>query len=80
MSNNGTGNVQDELNRCMPAAAHAKLGDILNDLLTAYNDLAAKYNALLVKLDADAGVTDANYAALESASYVSLKTLAQRGS
>ena len=79
MSNNGTGNVQDELNRCMPAASHAQLGDVLNDLLTGYNDLAAKHNALLAKLDADAGVTDTNYAALESAAYTSLKTLAQRG-
>jgi hypothetical protein len=78
MSNNGTGNVQDELNRCMPAAAHGKLGDVLNDLLTAYNDLAAKHNALLAKLDADAGVADTNYAATQSASYTSLKTLAQR--
>lgn len=38
---NGTGNVQDELNRCMPAAAHAKLGDVLNDLITRHNALVA---------------------------------------
>lgn len=46
---------QDKLNRSMPAAKDAKLGDILNDLITAHN-------ALLAKLDADAGVTDTNYA------------------
>ena len=50
-------NVQDELNRCMPAAADARLGDIINDLITAHN-------AVCVKLDADAGVTDTNYTAL----------------
>jgi hypothetical protein len=33
------------------------------DLLTVVNQLAAAMNALLAKLDADAGVTDANYAA-----------------
>jgi hypothetical protein len=39
MSNFGTGNVQDELNRCMPAARDAKLGDVLNDLLNAVNGI-----------------------------------------
>ncbi len=50
-------NLQSELNRMAPAAAHAKLGDILNDLIT-------NHNALCAKLDADAGVTDTNFAAL----------------
>lgn len=54
---NGTGNLQDELNRMNPAAAHAKLGDLLNEIIT-------KHNALAAKLDADAGVTDTNYNAL----------------
>lgn len=53
---NGTGNLQDELNRMNPAAGHAKLGDLLHEIIT-------KHNALAVKLDADAGVTDTNYAA-----------------
>lgn len=39
-----------------PAAAHAKLGDVLNDLIT-------KHNALLVKLDADTGVNATDYTA-----------------
>lgn len=38
---NGTGNVQDELNRCMPAAAHAKLGDLLAELIHKHNALVA---------------------------------------
>ena len=54
---NGTGNLQDELNRCMPAAGHAKLGDLLVDIIT-------KHNALAAKLDLDAGVTDVNYGTL----------------
>lgn len=54
---NGTGNLKDELNRCMPAAAHAKLGDLLDEIIT-------KHNALAAKLDADAGVTDTNFASM----------------
>lgn len=53
---NGTGNLVDELNRCMPAAAHAKLGDLLAEIIT-------KHNALLAKLDADTGVAATNHVA-----------------
>lgn len=53
---NAAGTVQSELNRSNPAAADAKLGDVLADLI-------AKHNALLAKLDQDAGVTDTNYTA-----------------
>lgn len=56
LNTKGTGNRQDELNRCMPAAANVQLGTLLNDIVT-------KHNALLAKLDADAGVTDTNYVA-----------------
>jgi len=59
-------NLQDELNRMAPAAAHAKLGDIVNDLNT-------KHNAVCAKLDADATVTDTNYTALHA-----VTTLANR--
>jgi len=59
-------NLQDELNRMAPAAAHAKLGDIVNDLIT-------KHNAVCAKLDLDAGVTDTNYTSLHA-----VKTLASR--
>lgn len=41
---NGTGNVQDELNRMSPAASHAKLGDLLAALITQINDLTARAN------------------------------------
>ena len=37
-----------------------------NKLVTDFTDLRTKYVALLGKLDADAGVTDTNYTALES--------------
>jgi len=53
---NGTGNLKDELNRMNPAASHAKLGDLLDEIIT-------KHNTMVAKLDADAGVTDTNYAA-----------------
>ena len=55
--------LQDKLNRCMPIAHDVMLGDLPQEVVTAYNDLKTKYNALLAKLDADAGVTDTNYAA-----------------
>jgi hypothetical protein len=66
----GTRDVQDELNRSMPAAKHALLGDTLVDVITAhnalvdnFNTLVTQYTALLAKLDADAGVTDTDYGA-----------------
>lgn len=52
-----------------------QLRDVLNELqskvtglATLANELKADHNALLAKLDADAGVTDADYAALHSTS------------
>ena len=54
--------VQQKLNKSTPAAAEAALGDILNDLITAVNALQTDYNTLVTKLNADAGVTDTNYA------------------
>ena len=59
-------NLQTELNKMNPVAAHAKLGDLLVDLIT-------KHNILCAKLDLDAGVTDVNYASLAG-----LTTLANR--
>lgn len=52
----GTGNLKGDLNKMNPAAANAKLGDLLDEL-------AAKHNALLAKLDADTGVASTDYAA-----------------
>lgn len=56
---------QTALNKSLPAADQAKLGDILADLISAYNTLATKHNAVCAKLDLDAGVTDTNYVALQ---------------
>ena len=52
----GERSAVDMLNRMTPAAAYVKLGEILDELVT-------KHNALCAKLDADAGVTDTNFAA-----------------
>ena len=56
---------QKALNGAMPANNQAALGDVIADLIAANNALATKFNAVLAKLDADAGVTDTNYAALQ---------------
>lgn len=66
MSATRTVNVQDALNRSMPAAKRAKLGDVLNDMIVAHN-------ALLAKLDADTGVASTDYAAT-----LRVKTLTER--
>lgn len=44
----------------------------LNKLVTDLETLRAKYHALLAKLDADAGVTDADYVSLEDVAAASL--------
>ena len=69
---------QDHLNRKSPADYDVKMGDMLQEMITAYNNLATQYNALLAKLDADAGVTDTNYAATVSAASTDLKDINQR--
>lgn len=56
-------NLQGEMNRCMPIAQDVGLGDLLQELVDSNNELRTQHNALLSKLDADAGVTDADYAA-----------------
>lgn len=43
---------------------NASEDSLVNQLREAHNDLVAKFEAVLAKLDADAGVTDTNYAAL----------------
>jgi hypothetical protein len=43
-------NVQDELNRCMPAAAHAKLGDLLVAMIAGYNALRTDLLAAVAEL------------------------------
>lgn len=65
---------EDQLNRMAPAARDAALGDVIVDLMaqvnalvTDVNNLRTRHNAAMVKLDADAGVTDTNYNALQAA-------------
>lgn len=59
-------NLKRELNNMAPAAAHAKLGDIVDELI-------GNFNAALAKLDADAGVTDTDFKAT-----LGIKTLSER--
>ena len=47
--------LQARLNKASPNDKAVKTGDVLNDIIT-------NFNAMLEKLDADAGVTDTNYA------------------
>jgi hypothetical protein len=65
MSINGTGNVQRDLNHSMPAAFQAKLGDVLNDLITQHNNLLA-------------ALTAANIAGLVLTSVTAVTPLSQR--
>lgn len=60
--------IKDHLNRMSPAAKDALLGDLIYDMLTTLNAMVAdqatmrtRINSMLTKLDADGGVTDANY-------------------
>jgi hypothetical protein len=57
-------------------------GNDVRAIIAAFNQLQAEvaeiksdYNALLTKLDADAGVTDTNYASLRSISAADADTL-----
>lgn len=59
-------NLKQELNNMAPATAHAKLGDIVDELI-------GNFNAVLTKLDADAGVTDTDFKAK-----FGIKTLSER--
>lgn len=54
--------IESQLNRALPANADAAMGSVLYDLLKAHNALTATVAALATKLNADAGVTDTNYA------------------
>jgi hypothetical protein len=74
---------QDQLNRAMPAMRDAALGDVVVDLIATVNALQAdltalrtRYNAALAKLDADGGVTDTNYVALQAMPALTAGTVA----
>ena len=70
--------VRNELNRLAPAAAHGGLGDILYDLITAVNANTTALKGIAAKLDADAGVTDTNYASLQTNALATIATLVTR--
>ncbi len=49
-------NLKAELNRMNPTADHAKLGDVIDELMPSTTPCASS-------IDADAGVSDTNYTA-----------------
>jgi hypothetical protein len=52
---------------------------VLNQLATLANELKADHNALLTKLDADAGVTDTNYASQRTVAAADADTIYRLG-
>lgn len=52
-----------------------ELMQAFNSLAASHADLVTKFNAVLAKLDADAGVTDTDYASTQAASSTSVDTL-----
>lgn len=74
--------IKARLNKMSPTARDAFLGDLLYDMIaslnTLINDTQAlrnRFNATNAKLDADVGVNDTNYAALNNAGGVSAATI-----
>lgn len=72
------GSKQEQVNKSSPAMSKAKVGDVVAELVAQVNALTAKHNALAAKLDADAGVTDTNYAALTGVTATTIKDLESR--
>lgn len=70
---------QDRLNRRDPTARDVREGDLLAEMIDQHNVLVGKYNALLAKLDADAGITDTNYAATVGVAEGMIVALKDRG-
>lgn len=71
------GSRQDYINKIAPAAARAKLGDVIAELVDQVNTLTTKHNALLAKLDSNHGAAT-DHAATLVAPATALKTLEQR--
>lgn len=61
-------NVKDELNRCMPAAKHANLGDMLELIINNQNALITNQKALAAKLDAIGAAGNATAAGITNVS------------
>ena len=68
------GSRQEKVNKSSPAMSKAKLGDVVAELVTQVNILTAAQNVLVAKLNADAGVTDVNYATVASTPIVGMET------
>lgn len=78
-------NFEDQLNRAAPAFAAAKVGTTLKELIIGHNALRADtialrtaFNTAMTKLNADAGVTDTNYAAVGALTAVAVGNLGTR--
>lgn len=69
---------RQKLNRTTPAAADVKLGDLLVDVVTQLNALRADVTTLQAKLNADAGVTDTNYGAVDTSVAAGITTVDAR--
>ena len=70
-------NLQDALNRSMPAAQQAELGDMLQEMIEAYNDLATKHNDLVTFFD---GLSNGNWNMVPNMiANASLKNVNDRG-
>lgn len=59
MATNGTGNLKNDLNKSSPPAANAKLGDMLETIISNQNYLMAKLDAI--------GAASASVAAINTA-------------
>lgn len=67
------GSRQEKVNKSSPAMNKAKAGDVIAELTAQVNILTAAHNVLVAKLNADAGVTDVNYAAVAATPIVSME-------
>lgn len=63
MSTKGTGNLKNDLNKSTPAAYNAKLGDMLESIISNQNAILAKLDAIgagadVAAINAAAGTTN----------------------
>jgi len=63
--------IKDRLGNARSTKENTEIRALLASVQTDLETLRAKHNALLAKLDADAGVTDANYTALHAVATLS---------
>lgn len=68
-----TGSNQEKVNKSSPAMSKAKVGDVVAELVAQVNILTSAHNTLVAKLNADAGVTDTNYAVVAATPIVSME-------